>query len=35
MDYPAVRFVVDFVRHGDLLFAYFYGTDPCCIQNKG
>ena len=26
MDSPAVGFVVDVVRHGDLLFAYFYGT---------
>ena len=26
MDFSAVRFVVDVVRHGDLLFAYFYET---------
>ena len=35
MDFPAVRFVVDVVCHGDHLFAYFYETDPCCIQNNG
>ncbi len=26
MDFSAVRFVVDVVRYGHLLFAYFYGT---------